>query len=459
MRFEKWQALGNDYLIVERAELPFELTPARVRRICDPHFGVGSDGDPAAVEPAEPRARRRPADLQPRRLGGRAVRQRGARGDPVPAPPRLDRRRRVRDRDRRRQDPPDDHRPRHVLGGHGQREPRLPGLPRRAARRARRARTSTAHDWGFRHVSIGNPQCAIRVASRRSCRRSTWRRSDRAICNDPRFPNRTNVSWFVELAGAASSEQAARIRARIFERGVGETLSSGTGASGAAVAYAEDQQPRPGTATVVVSLDGGELEVEVGEDLQVTLTGWARPVCAGRSAKTSKGSCMKPSKRLERIPPYAFAQLERKIADKRAAGVDVISLGIGDPDRPDAAADRGGDAGGGHRARNPPIPDQPRPRGLPRGGARLLRAALRRGARPRRRDDPGDRRQGGDLQPQPRVPRPGRLRARGRPRLPGLHGRPVAGRRRAGADGAGARARLHARPRRDRRATSPSGPS
>jgi LL-diaminopimelate aminotransferase len=43
---------------------------------------------------------------------------------------------------------------------------------------------------------------------------------------------------------------------------------------------------------------------------------------------------MQPSKRLERIPPYAFAELERKIADKRAAGIDVISLGIGDPDRP-----------------------------------------------------------------------------------------------------------------------------
>src|SRR5438552_18864307 len=43
---------------------------------------------------------------------------------------------------------------------------------------------------------------------------------------------------------------------------------------------------------------------------------------------------MKPSKRLQRIPPYAFAELERKIAAKRAAGVDVISLGIGDPDRP-----------------------------------------------------------------------------------------------------------------------------
>jgi LL-diaminopimelate aminotransferase len=43
---------------------------------------------------------------------------------------------------------------------------------------------------------------------------------------------------------------------------------------------------------------------------------------------------MRSSKRLERIPPYLFAELERKIAAKRAAGVDVISLGIGDPDMP-----------------------------------------------------------------------------------------------------------------------------
>src|SRR3954453_4190438 len=43
---------------------------------------------------------------------------------------------------------------------------------------------------------------------------------------------------------------------------------------------------------------------------------------------------MRSSKRLERIPPYLFAQLERKIAEKKAQGVDVISLGIGDPDTP-----------------------------------------------------------------------------------------------------------------------------
>jgi LL-diaminopimelate aminotransferase len=43
---------------------------------------------------------------------------------------------------------------------------------------------------------------------------------------------------------------------------------------------------------------------------------------------------MRSSRRLERIPPYLFAQLERKIAEKRAQGIDVISLGIGDPDTP-----------------------------------------------------------------------------------------------------------------------------
>ena len=43
---------------------------------------------------------------------------------------------------------------------------------------------------------------------------------------------------------------------------------------------------------------------------------------------------MKFAKRLDAVPPYLFAELERKVADAKAAGVDVISLGIGDPDLP-----------------------------------------------------------------------------------------------------------------------------
>ena len=45
-------------------------------------------------------------------------------------------------------------------------------------------------------------------------------------------------------------------------------------------------------------------------------------------------SIARPSKRLEAIPPYKFQELEQQVADKRAAGIDVISLGIGDPDEP-----------------------------------------------------------------------------------------------------------------------------
>src|SRR3982751_5182234 len=50
-----------------------------------------------------------------------------------------------------------------------------------------------------------------------------------------------------------------------------------------------------------------------------------------------EGDWMRHSQRLDRLPPYLFAELERKIAAKKAQGVDVISLGIGDPDRPTPA--------------------------------------------------------------------------------------------------------------------------
>ncbi|MBV9808878.1 MAG: diaminopimelate epimerase, partial [Solirubrobacterales bacterium] len=72
------------------------------------------------------------------------------------------------------------------------------------------------------------------------------------------------------------------IRARIFERGVGETSASGTGATGAAVAYVVDGGQSP----VAVLLDGGELSVEVSDELQIKLTGWAVPVFRGSLAET-----------------------------------------------------------------------------------------------------------------------------------------------------------------------------
>ena len=54
MRFEKWQALGNDYQIVEAADLTFALTAAAVRRFCDRHTGIGADGVLLLQPPDEP---------------------------------------------------------------------------------------------------------------------------------------------------------------------------------------------------------------------------------------------------------------------------------------------------------------------------------------------------------------------------------------------------------------------
>jgi diaminopimelate epimerase len=125
--------------------------------------------------------------------------------------------------------------------------------------------------WSFQHVSIGNPQCAIRVEDLTTLRALDLQAIGPGIEGHEQFPNRTNVSWYTELEDG--------IRARIFERGVGETLSSGTGATGAAVAYAIECGLAD--ARIAVALDGGELLVDVEEDLRVNLTGWARPVFAG----------------------------------------------------------------------------------------------------------------------------------------------------------------------------------
>ena len=269
MRVEKWQALGNDYLIVEAGELPWPLTPARIRKICDPHLGMGSDGilllspsdDPqyvAALRIFNP-------DGSESELSGNGSRQ---------AMIYLRRHGRVDSDDFA------------ILTAAGPIRARITGRSSAAVALGRAATSSPDYpsgaidgrgqldaggrSWSFQHVSIGNPQCAIHCAELETLDLAAI---GPAIEHHPLFPNRTNVSWYRELAPGA-------IRARIFERGVGETLSSGTGASGAAVAHHLAGGPR----RIVVHLDGGELTVEVGEDLHVTLTGWAVPVCAGTLA-------------------------------------------------------------------------------------------------------------------------------------------------------------------------------
>jgi len=266
VKFEKWQALGNDYLIVEVDELPWELTAGRVQKLCDPHFGVGSDGvlllsrsdDPAFVA----RLRIFNPDGSEAELSGNGAREAIL-----------------------------------YLRRHGWTDagtftiltaagPVTPTITSERICSVEMGRASTTskdfpsgkpdgrgvlmaagREWSFQHVSIGNPQCAIEVTD--GLEELDLPAIGPEIEGHELFPNRTNVSFFSAIGS--------RVRARIFERGVGETLSSGTGASGAAIAAFLHGASSP----ITVELDGGELEVEISGELDVRLSGWAEPICAG----------------------------------------------------------------------------------------------------------------------------------------------------------------------------------
>jgi diaminopimelate epimerase len=260
MRFEKWQALGNDYVIVEAADLPAPLTAAAVRTLCDRHTGIGADGI-LLLEPADDpsfvaRLRIFNPDGSEAELSGNGARE---------AIMYL-RHRGWTDRDEFA-----------ILTVAGEIRPTI--LSETKCRvdmgHARDGGVgeveSGGRTWRFRSVSIGNPQCAIAVGSVDELEALDLPAIGPAIEHAPQFPNRTNVSWFAPV------DDPAAIRARIFERGVGETTASGTGACGAAIAHVL----AGGASPVTVRLDGGDLAVDVGEDLHVDLTGWAVPVYAG----------------------------------------------------------------------------------------------------------------------------------------------------------------------------------
>ena len=268
MRFEKWQALGNDYIIVEVRALPFELTAARVRLMCATHTGVGSDGILLLSDASDPRfvasLRIFNPDGSEAELSGNGARE---------AILYLRAHGWTNEDEFSIQTAAGEIRPR-ITGedtctvGMGRASVRSKDFPS-GGEDGTGTLESGGRDFAFQHVSIGNPQCAIEVAGDELARLDLSSLGPPIESSDL-FPNRTNVSFW-------RRDSEAEVTARIFERGVGETLSSGTGATGAAVAAVV----RGANSPVTVHLDGGDLEVEVGEDMQVNLTGWATPVYRG----------------------------------------------------------------------------------------------------------------------------------------------------------------------------------
>jgi diaminopimelate epimerase len=251
MRFAKWHALGNAYLLVVQPDAG-TLTPERVRRLCDASTGIGSDG---VLEVRTYDAAR--AEIGIWNPDGSTAEMSGN-GSRIAAAWLL------------------------REGGSGEVEIETGGrLVRSTAAPEGRVRQEIgdvhvgqdeALDLAGERltvitVDLGNPHAVVR---RDVLSRDDLLRIGPALETHPRFPGRTNV----QLARPGSSHA---VQALVWERGAGETSASGSSAVAVgAVSVTRGWCDSP----VRVEMPGGELLVEVS-GASVVLTGPAEEICAG----------------------------------------------------------------------------------------------------------------------------------------------------------------------------------
>ncbi len=282
MLFHKFQALGNDFLIVRESALR-EITSdfgGFSKQICDRHFGAGADGvevllDSPRAAGADFEVRLFNADGGETPISGNGARcvaaylyliekwerpeVRIATGAGVKV---------LRPVDRARPNGP------RMVFEAEMGAPRLASdeIPVVTAKRLDRVIRQKLDVGGqsveFTATSMGNPHCSVFVDD---FERLDWRALGSKIETHPAFPERTNVE-FVRVINRDE------IEVRFWERGVGETLASGTGACGAALAAMINGLA---ATKVKVITAAGALIVEWRDDGIVALTGEARPVYRG----------------------------------------------------------------------------------------------------------------------------------------------------------------------------------
>jgi diaminopimelate epimerase len=294
MRFTKFHGYGNDYLVFEATELKgvglspgFERIGAGepffefVKHVCDRHYGAGSDGV-AVVEPLGGEA-----DFSLRIFnpdgGEAAMSGNGSRcaaayllyaglwsGEELRFSTRAGvKRYRLRERmgEGSFRFEAEIGRPRFDSAS----IPMLTGEPLAEVRGYPLA-LPDGETVAVTALQMCNPNCCAFVADLDEV---DWRRLGRTIESHAAFPERTNVEFIRVL-------DRGNIEARVWERGAGETLSSGTGASAAAVASMVGGHT---DRHVTVSMPGGLLEVLWREDGEVLLTGTAEVVYRGEWLK------------------------------------------------------------------------------------------------------------------------------------------------------------------------------
>ncbi len=270
MKFSKYHALGNDYLVVDPRELPAPLTPGQVRAICHRNFGVGSDGVllgplPASAAPFGLRIYNPDGSeaeksgnglrifsryLWDRKLVGAADFAIETAGGLVQATV-LDGGRSVR-------------------VDMGRVSFWSDAIPVTGPRREVLNETLTAGDRSFTYcaATIGNPHCVLPLFE---ISPALARRYGPLIETHPYFPRRTNVQFLRVL-------DRTRIQIEIWERGAGYTLASGSSsAAAAAVAHRLGLCDR----AVAVQMPGGVLAIEIGAEFAIRMTGPVTRVSEG----------------------------------------------------------------------------------------------------------------------------------------------------------------------------------
>jgi diaminopimelate epimerase len=247
MRFSKWHALGNSYLVVE-GEVEAELA----RRLCDVRYGIGSDGvvEVVSANGAEAEIAIWNPDGSPAEFSGNGSRIAAAWLCARAGATQV------------------------TIAVSGRAYPsglRDDGLVTMAVGGVEVAEVETISVGGERieltAVSVGNPHAVVRIAAERE----DLLRLGPLIELHERFPERTNVQ-LVRVDGLNE------LTVLVWERGAGETSASGSSAIAAAAAAVTNgwcESP------VTVQMPGGELLVELDDEARITLVGPAEEICAG----------------------------------------------------------------------------------------------------------------------------------------------------------------------------------
>ena len=270
MKFFKYHALGNDYLVIDPQDWPSPLTPLQIKVICHRNFGVGSDGILLGPLPSD-QARFALRIFNPD--GSEA--EKSGNGLRIFSRYLWDRKR-VKDEEFDIQTPGGVVRSRVLDGGKTVRvemgqvsfqSDRIPmtGPPREVINEkiAVGGRTFT-----FCAATIGNPHCVIPLPEISA---ELARQYGPLLETDAHFPKRTNVQFLKVL-------DPKNIQIEIWERGAGYTLASGSSSSAAAAVAHRlgfcDQ-------SIAVHMPGGKLSIEIGDGFSILMTGPVTKVSEG----------------------------------------------------------------------------------------------------------------------------------------------------------------------------------